>query len=144
MHPKDAEGIANSVDPDQTALGAVWSGSALFAQTCLSQNLGILQYILCIMFYGNLEQKEFFQLIIRFFQLFRYLEIYCLKQRFNNLSHTKNVDADLLSWECFPTRFHHSYIFSSSYIQKFLSLYRHNDTAYFCETQQHFLQQGEY
>ena len=33
MHPKDAAGIANSVDPDQTALlGAVWSGSALFAQ----------------------------------------------------------------------------------------------------------------
>ena len=41
MHPKDAEGIANSVDPDQTApLGAVWSGSALFAKTCLSKNLG--------------------------------------------------------------------------------------------------------
>ena len=37
MHPKDAEGIANSVDPDQTApLGAVWSGSALFAQPDLS------------------------------------------------------------------------------------------------------------
>ena len=32
MHTKDAAGIANSVDPDQTApLGAVWSGSALFA-----------------------------------------------------------------------------------------------------------------
>ena len=47
MHPKDAEGIANSVDPDQTApLGAVWSGSSLFAQTCLSENLGILQYFL--------------------------------------------------------------------------------------------------
>ena len=46
MHPKDAEGIANSVDPDQTALalGAVWSGSALFAQTCLSENLGKLRY----------------------------------------------------------------------------------------------------
>ena len=45
MHPKDAEGIANSVDPDQTApLGAVWSGSALFAQTCLSENLGTLRY----------------------------------------------------------------------------------------------------
>ena len=30
MHPKDAAGIANSVDPDQTApLGAVWSGSAV-------------------------------------------------------------------------------------------------------------------
>ena len=33
MHPKDAAGIANSVDPDQSApLGTVWSGSALFAQ----------------------------------------------------------------------------------------------------------------
>ena len=45
MHPKDAVGMANSVDPDQTApLGAVWSGSALFAQTCLSENLGTLRY----------------------------------------------------------------------------------------------------
>ena len=45
MHVKDAVGIANSVDPDQTApLGAVWSGSALFAQTCLSENLGKLRY----------------------------------------------------------------------------------------------------
>ena len=33
MHPKDAAGTANSVDP-----GAVWSGSALFAQTYLSEN----------------------------------------------------------------------------------------------------------
>ena len=39
MHPKDAEGIANSVDP----LGAVWSGSALFAQICLSEKLGKLR-----------------------------------------------------------------------------------------------------
>ena len=39
MPPKDADGIANSEDPDQTApQGAVWSGSALFAQTCLSEN----------------------------------------------------------------------------------------------------------
>ena len=46
MSPNDAEGIANSVDPDQTApLGAVWSGSALFAQACLSENLGSLRYI---------------------------------------------------------------------------------------------------
>ena len=38
--------MANSVDPDQTApLGAVWSGSALFAQTYLSENLGSLQYV---------------------------------------------------------------------------------------------------
>ena len=32
MGPKDADGTANSVDPDQNApLGAVWTGSALFA-----------------------------------------------------------------------------------------------------------------
>ena len=44
MGPKDVEGIVNSVDPDQTApLGAVWSGSTLFAQTCLSENLGSLR-----------------------------------------------------------------------------------------------------
>ena len=41
MPPKDADGIANSEDPDQTApLGAVWSGSALFAQTYLPEHLG--------------------------------------------------------------------------------------------------------
>ena len=45
MHPKDAERIVNSVDPDQTATqGAVWSGSALFAKIYLSENLGSLQY----------------------------------------------------------------------------------------------------
>ena len=45
MSPKDADGMANSVDPDQTApVGAVWSGSTLFAQTCLSENLGKLRY----------------------------------------------------------------------------------------------------
>ena len=32
MCPKDADGMANSVDPDQTApLGSVWSGSTQFA-----------------------------------------------------------------------------------------------------------------
>ena len=41
----DADEMANSVDPDQTApLGVVWSGSALFAQACLSENLGSLRY----------------------------------------------------------------------------------------------------
>ena len=48
MHPKDAEGIANSVDPDQMTAplgaGAVWSGSALFALAYLSENLGSLRY----------------------------------------------------------------------------------------------------
>ena len=41
MSSNDADGMANSVDPDQT-LGAVWSGSALFAQAYLSENLGSL------------------------------------------------------------------------------------------------------
>ena len=46
MSPNDADGMANSVDPDQTApLGAVWSGSALFAQAYLSEDLGSLRYI---------------------------------------------------------------------------------------------------
>ena len=41
MSSKDLDGIANSEDYDQTApLGAVGSGSALFAQTYLSENLG--------------------------------------------------------------------------------------------------------
>ena len=44
MSPNDADGMANCVDPDQTApLGAVWSGSALFAQAYLSENLGSLR-----------------------------------------------------------------------------------------------------
>ena len=44
MGPKDVDGITNSVDPDQTApLGAVWPGSTLFAQTCVSKNLGSLR-----------------------------------------------------------------------------------------------------
>ena len=45
MSPNDADGIVNSVDSDQTApLGAVWSGSALFAEAYLSENLGSLRY----------------------------------------------------------------------------------------------------
>ena len=44
MSQNDAIGMANSVDPDQTApLGAVWSGSALFAHAYLSENLGSLR-----------------------------------------------------------------------------------------------------
>ena len=42
MSPNNADGMANSVDPDQTA---VWSGSALFAQAYLSENLGSLKYL---------------------------------------------------------------------------------------------------
>ena len=62
MSPNNADGMANSVDPDQTAprgAGASWSGStlfaipsasfglitgsALFAQAYLSENLGSLR-----------------------------------------------------------------------------------------------------
>ena len=38
MSPNNADGMANSIDPDQTA--------PLFAQTYLSENLGSLRYIL--------------------------------------------------------------------------------------------------
>ena len=39
-------GIGNSEDPDQTApLGAVWSGSALFAQTYLSEDFESIRYV---------------------------------------------------------------------------------------------------
>ena len=39
MSPKDADRMANSVDPDQTAP----QGSTLFAQAYLSENLGSLR-----------------------------------------------------------------------------------------------------
>ena len=56
MHPTDAAGIANSIDPDQTTPpGAVWSGFALFVQTCLSENLGSLRYVLL-----NIPEKKSF------------------------------------------------------------------------------------
>ena len=44
MCPKDVDGLANGVDPHQTAPRAVWSGSSLFAYTCLSKNFGSLRY----------------------------------------------------------------------------------------------------
>ena len=40
MCPKDADRMANSADPAPS--GVVWSGSTLFAQTCLSENLKLL------------------------------------------------------------------------------------------------------
>ena len=44
LHPKDADRKANRLDPGQTAPGAVWSGSTLFAQACMPENLGTLRY----------------------------------------------------------------------------------------------------
>ena len=44
MSPNNADGMANTVDPDHTApLEEDWSGSALFAQAYLSENLGSLR-----------------------------------------------------------------------------------------------------
>ena len=55
MRPKDADGIASSVDPDQTASeGAVWSGSTLLRSSLiwifticqdLSENIGSLRQL---------------------------------------------------------------------------------------------------
>ena len=45
MHPKDADGMASSVDPDKTASSeAVLSWSALFAETYLSQYIEVVRY----------------------------------------------------------------------------------------------------
>ena len=52
--------MANSVDPDQTApLGAVWSGSALFAQAYLSENLGSLRYPLYKFIHDSLHCSDY-------------------------------------------------------------------------------------
>ena len=56
MRPKDVDRMANSVDPDQTAPQAVWSGSTLFAQTGLSENLGSLR--VCWFMFRNLAYIE--------------------------------------------------------------------------------------
>ena len=50
MDPKDADGMANSVDPEQT-------GSTLLAQTCLSKHLGSLRVHLS--FKGRLVYSSF-------------------------------------------------------------------------------------
>ena len=66
MSPNDADWMANSVDPDQTALGAVWSGSALFTQAYQSENLGSLLY----MYLENFA--NFWMFSKEFFKLFQY------------------------------------------------------------------------
>ena len=61
---KILSGMANSVDPDQTApSGAVWSGSALFAYVILSETLvfeilGHLPYILNLFAYVYCPTKK--------------------------------------------------------------------------------------
>ena len=63
MHPKDADSIANSEDPDQTVpLGAVWSGSALFAQTNLFENN--YQFIITIIKQNHNKYSSSVQIIL--------------------------------------------------------------------------------
>ena len=62
MHPKDADGMANSVDPDQTASSeAVWSWSALFAGTYLSQYIEFIRYFWEIYHISTFRLAVFFQ-----------------------------------------------------------------------------------
>ena len=64
MYPKDAEGMGNCVDHDQTASSRASDfGSALFAQACLSETKGfttlvfivnedqMMIYCMCVLFY---------------------------------------------------------------------------------------------
>ena len=54
MSPSGTDRMANSVNPDQTApLGSIWSGSTLFAEEYLSENLGSLWYMLLIVKNGQ-------------------------------------------------------------------------------------------
>ena len=85
MHPKDANGMANSIDPDQTASSkAVWSWSALFAETYLSQYIEFVRYkkIICQLCtlpknkleYGKLDyQNGLNVLILRNYMVVGYL-----------------------------------------------------------------------
>ena len=63
MHPKDADEMANSVDPDQTASSeAVWSWSALFAETYLSQYIEFIRYTFLSLL---LKDKYFVKCFVR-------------------------------------------------------------------------------
>ena len=58
LRSKDSDRITNRVDTDQTApWGAVWSGSALFAQTYLSQYFKLLRYT-CLKVLGKDKQLQ--------------------------------------------------------------------------------------
>ena len=74
MHPKDADGMANSVDPDQTASSeAVWSWSALFAETYLSQYIEFVRYLKSLwqwMFYTQKREKQLLNVYLNFLKFY--------------------------------------------------------------------------
>ena len=63
MHPKNADRMASSVDPDQTAF---WSGSTPFVLTCLPKNLVSLRRV-CYKFkhYSDFFFRKLWSHIIR-------------------------------------------------------------------------------
>ena len=63
FYRNDANVIANSEDPDQTALLVVWTGSALLSQTYLSENLGSLRYNILSLVYLKLRELVWFSFI---------------------------------------------------------------------------------
>ena len=57
MHPKDADGMANSIDPHQTASSEAFrSWSALFAETYLSQYIEFVRYLLMMHFIKSMTK----------------------------------------------------------------------------------------
>ena len=80
MSPKHADGMANSVDPDQLApRGTVWSGSTLFAQEGAVWSESTLSAIPSASF-GHITVRppcSTFRLITAIFQVFKFfLEFY--------------------------------------------------------------------
>ena len=79
MYPKDADGMANSLDPDQTASEeAVWSWSALFAETYLSQYIEFVRYT----FFWRKSQDSWYN----------FSSIFCSKQA----NQTRNMTLETL------------------------------------------------
>ena len=81
MSPNDADGMANSVDPDQTAPLGVWSGSALFAQAYLSENLGSLRYMQKTHI-KNGKKSDFKKIFLNWQQIAKVIRAFCWHQNF--------------------------------------------------------------
>ena len=68
VHQKDAEEMANKADHDQMYPSeAIWSGSTLFAQTCVSKTSGSSQKVIKWKLYNAINSKPW---KLSFFRLF--------------------------------------------------------------------------
>ena len=77
MWPKNADRMANSVALIRLLLEAVWSGSTLFAQSCLSENLGSIgvgsnEVLKVLEFFHVLKQLMSEKHSIRFYTSYTY------------------------------------------------------------------------